>query len=519
MRPYIMSIAGFSGSGKTTLIEKLIPIMKERGYSIAVIKHDVHSAFSDIPGTDTFRFREAGADATMLSSDVSGFSSYEKTGKALREILEEVAGYDLVFIEGYKREDVPKLLLLNNRNNYEIPENISGVRAIVTDDKNRTGMIAGEIGAEIPIFEENETYIIAQWIISDMEKDIEKRDLNHFDDAGNARMVDVGEKPVTKRCAIASARVFVNRNTLVLIKSGGIKKGDVLNVARIAGIMGAKRTPELIPMCHPVIIDSVDMKLWLDEQQCAVCIEAKVSCTGRTGVEMEALTACSSAGLTVIDMCKSVQHDMVLSDLHLVRKTGGSHGNYKLAAAVLTGGRSSRMGRPKENEPVPGDGRTFLEKICDEVDSVGDELFLKKYLSVRRDQDIYRAGFDRVEDEIPDIGPLGGMISVLKRAESDGIDAVLMLACDLISIDSAEIKKICRAFRGEDIVFTRTENGGLEPLASVYGVSVLVYAREMASRGDHRPRNLAGGAEIVAFYDTLEDWKYKNCNRPAEEKT
>ncbi len=154
-------------------------------------------------------------------------------------------------------------------------------------------------------------------------------EFTHFDSEGNARMVDVSEKDVTVRCASASARVFVNRETFEIIKGKGVKKGDVLTVAQTAGIMGAKRTPDLIPMCHPVVIDGIDVKLSLNEEDLSVDIISEVKCTGRTGVEMEALTACSSAALTVYDMCKSLQRDMVISDIRLIKKTGGVHGDYE----------------------------------------------------------------------------------------------------------------------------------------------------------------------------------------------
>ena len=155
------------------------------------------------------------------------------------------------------------------------------------------------------------------------------QDFTHFNEQGRAKMVDVGEKPVTVRTAVAAARVLVNENTFALIKSGGMKKGDVLTVAQVAGVMGAKRTPDLIPMCHPILIDGINLELHLDEQRCSVEIRATVSCAGRTGVEMEALTAVSTAALTVYDMCKAVQKDMVITDIRLVSKTGGIHGDYE----------------------------------------------------------------------------------------------------------------------------------------------------------------------------------------------
>ena len=153
-------------------------------------------------------------------------------------------------------------------------------------------------------------------------------DFTHFNEQGRAKMVDVGEKPVSQRTAVAAARVLVNENTFALIKSGGMKKGDVLTVAQIAGVMGAKRTPDLIPMCHPILMDGINLELHLDEDRKSVEITATVRCSGKTGVEMEALTAVSTAALTVYDMCKAVQKDMTITDIRLVSKTGGVHGDY-----------------------------------------------------------------------------------------------------------------------------------------------------------------------------------------------
>ncbi len=154
-------------------------------------------------------------------------------------------------------------------------------------------------------------------------------DFTHFNDQGRAKMVNVGEKPVTERTAVAACRVLVSEETFRLIQSGGMKKGDVLTVAQIAGVMGAKRTPDLIPMCHPILIDGINLELSLDEERTSVEIRSTVRCDGRTGVEMEALTAAATAALTVYDMCKAVQKDMVITDLRLVSKTGGVHGDYE----------------------------------------------------------------------------------------------------------------------------------------------------------------------------------------------
>lgn len=155
-----------------------------------------------------------------------------------------------------------------------------------------------------------------------------QNDFTHFNEQGRAKMVDVGEKAVTQRTATAAARVLVSPETFDRIKTGGMKKGDVLTVAQIAGVMGAKRTPDLIPMCHPIQITGIDLDLSLDETRHSVEIYATVSCTGKTGVEMEALTAASTAALTVYDMCKAVQKDIVISDIRLTDKTGGVHGDF-----------------------------------------------------------------------------------------------------------------------------------------------------------------------------------------------
>ncbi|MBR2422836.1 MAG: cyclic pyranopterin monophosphate synthase MoaC [Oscillospiraceae bacterium] len=153
-------------------------------------------------------------------------------------------------------------------------------------------------------------------------------DFTHFNEQGRAKMVDVGKKDVTRRTAVAAGRVLVNPHTFALIRSGGIKKGDVLSVAQVAGIMGAKRTPDLIPMCHPILLGGINMELSLNENRKSIEILATVTCDGKTGVEMEALTAVSTAALAVYDMCKAVQKDIVITDIRLLSKTGGTRGDY-----------------------------------------------------------------------------------------------------------------------------------------------------------------------------------------------
>jgi cyclic pyranopterin phosphate synthase len=154
-------------------------------------------------------------------------------------------------------------------------------------------------------------------------------ELTHFDAAGNAVMVDVGAKEHTRRSATARGRVTMAPETLRLIQARGFKKGDVLGVAQLAGIMAAKKTHELIPLCHPLMLTSVKVELTPDESANAIDIEATVGLAGQTGVEMEALTAVSVAALAVYDMCKAVDRGMRIVDIRLVRKEGGKSGTFE----------------------------------------------------------------------------------------------------------------------------------------------------------------------------------------------
>ncbi len=154
-------------------------------------------------------------------------------------------------------------------------------------------------------------------------------DFSHFDRKGNAVMVDVSAKSDSDRVAVASGRVVMQKATLEKIMSGGVSKGDVLSVARLAGIMGAKRTPDLIPLCHPLNLSSVAVELSCDPAQSCVEITATCKITGRTGVEMEALTAVAVAALTVYDMCKSVDRGMRIGEIRLLHKSGGKSGTFE----------------------------------------------------------------------------------------------------------------------------------------------------------------------------------------------
>ena len=155
-------------------------------------------------------------------------------------------------------------------------------------------------------------------------------ELTHFGDQGRARMVDVTDKARTFRTAVAEGTVHMAPATAALIRTGGVAKGDVLAVAQVAGIQAAKHNWELIPMCHPLPLTGVDITFALSDEPCMVEIQAAVTCTGVTGVEMEALTAVSVAALTIYDMCKAVQKDMRIENIRLLSKSGGKSGEYQI---------------------------------------------------------------------------------------------------------------------------------------------------------------------------------------------
>lgn len=310
----VFAFAAYSGTGKTTVIEKIVLELKARGLRVAVIKHDGHRFEIDHEGKDSWRFAHAGADITIISSQEK--TAYiEQRELSLRQLIDMVHDVDLILVEGYKNETLPQIGIARRATGKGFTADLSRFMAIITDME--------EIETTLPRFNFEDIQGVTDFIMQNMN------DFTHFNEEGRAKMVDVGEKPESRRTAIAAARVLVSPETFALIKSGGMKKGDVLTVAQVAGVMGAKRTPDLIPMCHPVIVDGIDLSLRLNEEAYSVEIEATVSCDGRTGVEMEALTAVSTAALTVYDMCKAVQKDMVISDIRLLRKTGGVHGDFE----------------------------------------------------------------------------------------------------------------------------------------------------------------------------------------------
>ncbi len=309
----VLAFAAYSGTGKTTLVEKLVRSLKAQGLRVAVIKHDGHDFEIDHEGKDSWRFAQAGADMTVIASS-GKMALVEQRPLSLTQIAALIHDVDLILVEGYKQEPLTQIGICRKAAGKGFTAELSRYIAVVTDADTGT--------PDIPRFGFDEIQELTEFIMKNMD------DFTHFNEQGRAKMVDVGSKPPTRRTAVAGARVFVSQETFDLVRSGGMKKGDVLTVAQIAGVMGAKHTPNLIPMCHPVQISGIDLSLSLDETRCCVEIQATVSCDGRTGVEMEALTAASTAALTVYDMCKAVQKDILISDIRLLEKTGGIHGDF-----------------------------------------------------------------------------------------------------------------------------------------------------------------------------------------------
>ena len=318
MKTPVIGFSAFSGVGKTTVMESVIRLLTARGVRVGVVKHDRHGFDIDHPGKDSYRHTQAGAAAVVITSPEKT-AVVEQRGESLEACLQSIKDVDIILVEGFKHADIPRIGLCRKAVGKGFTEPLDRFIAIVTDDETVT--------APVPRFAFEETAALADFIMKEMRR-MPQEDFTHFNDQGRARMVDVGEKAPTHRTAVAAGRVLVNRETFDLIRSGGMKKGDVLTVAQIAGIMAAKHTPDWIPMCHPVPLNGIDLKLWLDEARLSVEIEATAKCDGKTGVEMEALTAVSGAALTVYDMCKAVQRDMVIADIRLLRKTGGAHGDY-----------------------------------------------------------------------------------------------------------------------------------------------------------------------------------------------
>lgn len=367
-KPIIAAVCGVKNSGKTTLIEKLISGLGARGRHVAVIKHDGHDFHCDIPNTDTYRFTEAGAFGVAAFSKNRAFIHRLGTDDTEADLVSLFPEADVILIEGLKNSSYPKIELVRSAVSDHLVSNREGRFLIVSDlppahfeeecvpfeDIDR---IIDHILEQRPVIRQDFAHTERQQTNSGQDCDYSmphdssssqiphnrheprsslnhtgaismEQQLTHFDEQGQAIMVDVTGKNKTDRTAIAKGRIRVSEPTMQAIINGTAAKGDVLSVARIAGIMAVKRTSDLIPLCHPLPIGkcSVDFKIHEDALEVeSICT---VSLHGQTGVEMEALTGVSVSLLTIYDMCKAIDKRMEISGIHLARKSGGKSGEF-----------------------------------------------------------------------------------------------------------------------------------------------------------------------------------------------
>jgi cyclic pyranopterin phosphate synthase len=348
--PVVLVMAKSSGTGKTTVLEKLITELTRRNYRVGAVKHASRQMEIDKPGKDSWRFAEAGAKAVAVITE-DKFALIQKTGE--RALLEDIAGQlrnvDIIFVEGFKQEKLPKIEIIRAEISKEITAPPEELVAVVTDIEGLEVSAAGPqayvegMQVSVPTFALGDSAGLADFVekrflsaargcaddLVDNPATEGQGGLTHLDQSGRARMVDVTDKAVTNRVAEACGEISMARETLRLIRSGNMKKGDALAVAQVAAIMGVKKTGRLIPLCHPLGIGGVSVDFQPDEINCKIEARVRVQTTGQTGVEMEALTGVSIALLTIYDMCKAVDRNMVIGNIRLLEKKGGRSGHYR----------------------------------------------------------------------------------------------------------------------------------------------------------------------------------------------
>lgn len=329
MSPKIVNlVAAQSGTGKTTIIEKLLPELNKRGLRVAALKGNLQHYDLDLPGKDSWRFAQAGAEVSGIASP-DGFFLFGPSGElsgseAASNLLENL---DLIIIEGHKKSKNPKIEVLRSEINPD-PLLAENTIAVVTD--------RADLNLEIPVINIYDTLTLADFVWTHFfgagrgsDNLNEKKQLTHFDQAGRPKMVDVSEKNETVREAYARGEIIMGSETLSLVISGRMAKGDVLSVAQVAAVMAVKETGRLIPMAHPLGVSGVEVYFNPVEKESKIEIGVRVKLTGQTGVEMEALTGVSVAALTIYDMCKAIDKEMVIQNIRLVEKKGGRSGHYR----------------------------------------------------------------------------------------------------------------------------------------------------------------------------------------------
>jgi len=334
MAPAIINlVAAQSKTGKTSIIEKLLPELKKRGLRVAALKGNLDHYDLDLPGKDSWRFARAGADIAgfttpdsfILTGAVNNRDEFNGSIEAVANLLKD---FDLIIIEGNKKSKYPKIEVVRKLNGDKpeplLPENTV---AVITDVDN--------LNLALPSIALENTVGLADFIckfIGYAEPGVSGKNdrLTHFDDAGRPQMVDVSAKEQTVREAYARGEITMASETLSLIKAGQIAKGDVLGVAQVAAVIAVKETGRIIPMAHPLGISGVEVDFnQVEEEPARVEIGVRVKLTGQTGVEMEALTGVNAAALTIYDMCKAVDKNMVIGNIRLVEKKGGRSGHYR----------------------------------------------------------------------------------------------------------------------------------------------------------------------------------------------
>ena len=322
--PIVSIVAPASGTGKTTFIERLLPRLQAQGLRVGVVKSDAHGFQLDQEGKDSWRFQRAGARSVAVVSP-AGWVLMQKTGEraSLEQVAAKMEGIDLLLSESRTHGTCPTLSLWRGRAEPMTGDDVAAVFA--------QGLAPGSL-PDVRQFDLDDTETATQLCLFLMGGNRVKQEtggtLNHFDAQGRAVMVDVGDKPITQRTAVASGRILVNEAVYRAITEGTAKKGDVLGVARLAGIMAAKRTSDMIPLCHPLFLSKCTVDFELQPEERAVQAMACVKTSGQTGVEMEALHAVSVALLTIYDMCKALDRRMEIREIHLERKEGGKSGTF-----------------------------------------------------------------------------------------------------------------------------------------------------------------------------------------------
>ncbi len=340
MTPVIVHlVASRSKTGKTTILEKLLPILKQRGIKVAALKGNLHHYELDLPGKDSWRFARAGADISGLTTPDSyflvGSNSINNGTEAAAGLLKDM---DLIIIEGNKKTTNPKLEVVRSDLNPE-PLLLPNTAAVITD--------RSDLEIAVPVIDINDLPALADFICTEFlgnrvesavdkeagtsgEKEEQSGSLTHFDQSGRPRMVDVSGKDQTSREAYARGEITMSRETLDRVITGTMAKGDVLGVAQVAAVMAVKETGRLIPMAHSLGISGVEVDFNpVEEEPPRIEIGVRVKLAGQTGVEMEALTGVSIAALTIYDMCKAIDKNMTIENIRLIEKKGGRSGHYR----------------------------------------------------------------------------------------------------------------------------------------------------------------------------------------------